>query len=97
MVMEAENIFTKRNLLQIAENKCIMVKENIDSFKNRFENLVKMGLPSTLNDKGRLLSSESYRKSLFIARQNERKFQGMAESLRGKTIVDVLRHDFYLL
>jgi hypothetical protein len=56
MVMEAKNIFTKRNLLQIAEKKCTMVKENIDSFKNIFENIVKLGLPSALNDKGRLLS-----------------------------------------
>jgi hypothetical protein len=96
MVMEVENIFTKRNLLQIVEKKCIMVKGNIDSFKNGFENLVKMGIPSSLNDKGRILSSESYKKSLFVVRQNERKFKGMADSLRGKTIMDLLTHDFYL-
>ena len=97
MVMEAEKIFTKRNLSQSVEKKCIMVKENIDSFKNRFENKVKLGLPSSLNDKGRILSSESYKKSFFIARQNETKFQGMDDNLRGKTNVDVLRHDFYVL
>jgi hypothetical protein len=56
MVMEDENIFTKRNLLQIAQRKCIMVKKNIDSFIYKFENLVNMGLPSSLNDKGTFLS-----------------------------------------
>jgi hypothetical protein len=97
MVMEAENIFTKRNLLQQAHNKCIMVKRNIESFKQKFENLVKMGLPSAWNDKGKLLSYESYRKNLFVARDSEAKFQGMDNNLRGKTIVDLLIDDFYLL
>jgi hypothetical protein len=50
-----------------------------------------------LNDKGRLLSSESYKNSLFATRKNKRKFEGMADNLRGKTIVDMLRHDFYPL
>ena len=62
MVMEVENIFTKRNLLQQAQNKFIMVKRNIESFTNMFENLVKMGLPSAWDDKGKLLSFENYRK-----------------------------------
>jgi uncharacterized phage infection (PIP) family protein YhgE len=45
MVMEDERIFTKLNLLQIAQNKCISVKRDIDLFTNRFEKLVKIGLP----------------------------------------------------
>jgi hypothetical protein len=69
--------------LHIAEKKCTMVKENIDSFKNIFENIVKLGLSLALNDKGRILSSRSYKKSLFLARQNETNFQGMDDSLRG--------------
>jgi hypothetical protein len=48
MVMETERIFTKRNLIQQAQNKCIMVKRNVESFTNKFENLVKMGLASYL-------------------------------------------------
>jgi len=91
-------IFLQKNF--IADNSKQMhngeEKKN-DSFKNKFENLVKMGLPSALNDKGRLLSIKSYKKSLFIAIQNETKFQGMAGNLRGKTIVDLLINDFYLL
>jgi hypothetical protein len=71
MVMEDENIFTKINLLQQAQNKCIMVKRNIESFTNKFENLVKMGFPSAWDDKGKLLSFESYRKNLFIIRESE--------------------------
>jgi hypothetical protein len=61
-----------------------MVKKNIDSFINKFENLVKMWLPSTLNEKGNLLSIESYKKILFIDTKNKTKFQCMVDSLRGK-------------
>ena len=43
MVMETKNVFTKRNLIQQAQNKCIMVKRNVESFTNKFENLVKAG------------------------------------------------------
>jgi hypothetical protein len=46
MVMEIENFFTKRNLIQQAQNKCTMVKIYIENFTNNFENLVKMALPS---------------------------------------------------
>jgi len=56
MVLETENIFTKRNLIPQAQNKCIMVKRNVESFTNKFENLVKMGLPSAWDGKGKLLS-----------------------------------------
>jgi hypothetical protein len=73
------------------------VKRNIESFTNKFENLVKMGLPSTWDDKGKLLSYESYRNNLFIIRESEEKFKGMVDNLRGQTIVDLLIDDFYLL
>jgi hypothetical protein len=97
MVMEDEKIFTKRNLLQIAQNKCISVKRDINLFTNRFEKMVKIGLPSAWSDKGKFLSFEEYRKSLFIARESESKFQGMADKLRGQIIVDLLMDDFHLL
>jgi hypothetical protein len=97
MVMENERIFTKRNLIQQAQNKCIMVKRNVESFTNKFENLVKMGLPSAWDDKGKLLSYENYIKSLFIAREKEDKFKGMADILRGQTSVHIVIDDFYLL
>jgi hypothetical protein len=74
-----------------------MVKRNIESFTNKFKNLVEMALPSAWNDKGKFLSFKSYRKNLFIARESEAKFQGVADNLRGKTIVDLLIDDFYLL
>jgi hypothetical protein len=74
-----------------------MVKRNIESFTNKFKNLVKMGLPSAWNDKGKLLSYENYRRSLFTVREKEDKFQGMDNTLRGKTIVDILIDNFYLL
>jgi hypothetical protein len=97
MVMEAKKIFTKINLLQIAWNKCISVKRDINLFTNRFEKMVKIGSPSTWSDKGKFLSFEEYIKSLFIARESESKFQGMAEKLRGQVIVDLLMDDFHLL
>jgi len=51
MVMEATNIFTKRNLLQQAQMH--NGEKNIESFTNKlYENLVKMGLPSAWNVKG---------------------------------------------
>jgi hypothetical protein len=59
-----------------------MVKINIESFTNKFENFVKMGLPSTWDDKGKLLSFENYRKNLFIIKESEEKFQRMADTLR---------------
>jgi hypothetical protein len=46
MVMENEIIFMKRNLIQQAQNECITLKINVESFSNKFENLVNMGLPS---------------------------------------------------
>jgi hypothetical protein len=66
MAMEEKNIFTKINLLQQVQNKCISVKRNIESFKNKFENLVKIGLPLAWDDKGIILSFEIYTKNLFI-------------------------------
>jgi hypothetical protein len=72
--MEVEKNFTKKKLLHIAQNKCIMVKKNINSFINKYENVVEMGLSSPCNDKGKFLSFESYKKSLFIARETETKF-----------------------
>jgi hypothetical protein len=46
MVTKIERIFTKRNLIQQAQNECIALKRNMEFFSNKFENLVKMGLPS---------------------------------------------------
>jgi hypothetical protein len=56
-----------------------------------------MVLPSAWNDKGKLLSFEGYMKNLFTIRENEEKFQGIIDNLRGQTIVDLLIGDFYLL
>jgi hypothetical protein len=80
-MMEDGNIFRKRNLIQQAQNKCIMVKRDIEQFTNKFENLVKMGLPSIWDDKGKLLSFESYKNNLFIIRKGEDKFQAMVDIL----------------
>jgi hypothetical protein len=68
-----------------------------ESFTNKFENLVKMGLYSTWDKKGKVLSYENYRKSLFIFRGKEDKFQGMVDTLRGQTIVYILIDDFHVL
>jgi hypothetical protein len=81
--METKKVFTKRNLIQQAQNKCIMVKRNVESFTNKFENLVKMGLPSAWDKKGKMLSYENYIKSLFVVRGKEDKFQRMVDTLRG--------------
>jgi hypothetical protein len=63
MVMETKKVFTKIILIQLTQNKCIMVKINVESFTNKFENLVKMGLPSAWDKKGKMLSYENYRKN----------------------------------
>jgi hypothetical protein len=60
-----------------------MVKKIVESFTNKFENIVKMGLPSTWDDQGKLLSYENYRKFLFISREIEDIFQGIVDTLRG--------------
>jgi hypothetical protein len=97
MVMEAERIFTKRNLLQTTKDKCISMKRDVDFFTTRFEKLIKMGLPSAWTDKGKLFPFEEYKKNMFIARENDSKFQGMSDKLRGRVIVDLLMDDFHLL
>jgi len=74
MVMETERIFTKRNLIQQDQNECIALKRNVEYFSNKFDNLVKMGLPSTWDKDGNLLSYESYRKSMFFDREKDDKF-----------------------
>jgi hypothetical protein len=68
MVMETYNIFTKRSLIQQAQNECIMVKRNIEFFTNKFENFVKIRFPSVCNDKGILLKFENYKRDLFKVR-----------------------------
>jgi hypothetical protein len=95
-VMETERILTKRNLIQQAQNECIALKINVESFSNKFENLEKMGLPSSWDNDGKLLSYENYRKCLFFSREKDDKFQNMLNNLRGQTIVDLLIDDFYL-
>jgi hypothetical protein len=56
-----------------------------------------MGLHVAWTDKGKLSSFEEYRKNVFIARENNSKFQGMYDKLRGRVIVDLLMDDFHLL
>jgi hypothetical protein len=65
MVMETEKIFTKRNLIQQAQNKCIMVRRSIEFFTNNFENLVKTRLPIVWDDKGNILTFECYKRDMF--------------------------------
>jgi Mg2+/Co2+ transporter CorC len=96
-VMDAENIFMKIIFIQQAQNKCIMVKRNIESFTNKFENLVKMGFPLAWDDKGKLISFENYKNKFFIITESEENFKGMVDILREKTIVDLLIDDLYLL
>jgi len=74
-----------------------MVKRNIEFVTNKFDNLVKMVLPTIWDDKGRLLTFESYKRNPFKVEENEDKFQGMTEVLKGQIIVDILIDDFYLL
>jgi hypothetical protein len=83
MVMEAEIIFSKRNLLQTAKDNCIGMKRDVDFFNTRFEKLIKMGLPSAWIDKGKLFPFGEYRKNMFMAIENDPKFQGMSNKLRG--------------
>jgi hypothetical protein len=47
-----------------------------------------MGLHAAWTDKGKLSSFEEYRKNVFIAKENDSKFQGMFDKLRGRVIVD---------
>jgi hypothetical protein len=81
--MEAKMVFTKRNLLQTTKDKSIGMKRDVDFFTNIFDKLIKIGPPSTWTDKGNLFPFEEYKKKMFIARENESKFQGMSDKLRG--------------
>jgi hypothetical protein len=74
-----------------------MVKRNIELFTNKFDNLVKTGLPTAWDDKGDILTFENYIRELFKVIENEDKFQGMIEVLKGQTIVDILIDDFCIL
>jgi hypothetical protein len=74
MVMETERIFTKINLIQQAHNDCITLKRNAEYFSNKFENLVKMGLPSAWDKDGKLLPYEDFNFFLFIYREKDDKF-----------------------
>jgi hypothetical protein len=87
MVMETKRIFTKRNLIQQAQNECIAMKRNVEFFSNKFENLVKVGLPSAWDKDGKLLSYKNYIKGLFITIEKDDKFHNMTNTQRGQTIV----------
>jgi hypothetical protein len=97
VVMETERIFTKRNMIHQSQNECITLKRNVEYFSNKFENLVKTGLPSAWDKDGKLFSYGDLRIFLFISREKYDKFQKMNNTLRGQTIVYVLIDDFYLL
>jgi len=97
MVMKTERIFTKINLLYQAQNECISLKNNVESFTNKFKNLVKMGLPSAWYKYAKLLPYEGYKEILFISREKDDKFQNISNNLASQIIVDLLIDEFYLL
>jgi hypothetical protein len=89
-ILEIERIFTKRNIIQRTQNKCIMLRKSVDAFNNIFNKLVNMGLPTVWGEKGELLSFESYRKHLFKVRGDDKNFKQISDMLSGKTIMDMM-------
>jgi hypothetical protein len=55
MVMETKKN-SKQNLIHHAQNKCIVVKRNVEFFSNKFDNLIYMGLPTLWSKKGGILT-----------------------------------------
>jgi hypothetical protein len=75
MTMETKRIFTKRNLIHQAQNECITLKSNVESFSNKFENLVKMGLPSSWDKDGKLFPYEDIIKFCLLLGKNRISFK----------------------
>jgi hypothetical protein len=88
--METKNIFTKRHLIQQAQNKYIMVQRNVESFSKQFKNLVEMVLPSYCDKKGNVFTFENYKQNLIKAMEDSNKFKGVTGMIRGQTIVECL-------
>jgi hypothetical protein len=45
MVMEIEHIFTKRSLIQQAQNKLIPLQRNVEWFSRLYKKMVENGFP----------------------------------------------------
>jgi hypothetical protein len=42
-----------------------MLRKNVDTFNNRFDKLVNMGLPTVWGEKGKLIPFETYKETSF--------------------------------
>jgi hypothetical protein len=95
-IMEVERVFTKRNLIQQVWNKLTHLQKSVQWFNNHYKRMVEMGLPEIYGKKG-LLPFPEYQPLLVKSRENANKFKGATRVLKGKTIVDLLDEDFFLL
>jgi hypothetical protein len=74
-----------------------MLRKNVDTFNNRFDKLVNMGLPTTSCEKGKFIPFERYRQHLFKVKGDDKKFKKISDVLSGKNMMDMLVDDFYVL
>jgi hypothetical protein len=97
IVLEIKRSFTKRNLIQQTQNKCIMLRKNVDTFNNRFDKLVNMGLPTVWGEKGKFLPFETYKKHVFKVIEYDKKFKQISDVLSGQIVMNMLVDGFYVL
>ena len=69
----------------------------VNSFKQVFKELFEDGLPSFLDEEGRMFSQEHYHSLLVQSCMDHSKFDYLEKGLTGKAIVDKLTEDFEIL
>ena len=63
-ILEIKRVFTKRTLMQNLERRCSDMQQEICSFRERFDDMLKKGLPSPVTEEDRLMDLESFVKKI---------------------------------
>jgi hypothetical protein len=69
----------------------------ISTFKKKFSDVIKHGLPSLWNANGDLNPMKNYQKLLEDRRNSDSKFKNLDGTLKGKDVVELLARYFELL
>ena len=97
MVMDIENVFTKRSRIQQTCNKLIPLQSNVEYLSILYKKIIEKGLPECWDKNGNLFSLQNYHKFLIKAKEDTNKYRGITGMLKGPIIVDLLDEDFLLL
>jgi hypothetical protein len=73
----------KHNFLKLVRTKVLQMEQNIQEFKDAFEQLFIKGLLPFLDGKGKLYNQEEYNSLLTWCKMDHSKFEGMEENLKG--------------